>query len=74
MAKKITGQIKLQIPAGQANPAPPVPVTRAATATPTSGMLRSNRTLCSFVGTRTASFCTAAFNRCGFSRLPNGLP
>ena len=24
MAKKITGQIKLQIPAGQANPAPPV--------------------------------------------------
>lgn len=24
MAKKVTGQIKLQIPAGQANPAPPV--------------------------------------------------
>jgi large subunit ribosomal protein L11 len=24
MAKKITGYIKLQIPAGQANPAPPV--------------------------------------------------
>ena len=24
MAKKITGQVKLQIPAGQANPAPPV--------------------------------------------------
>src|SRR5438445_13225401 len=24
MAKKITGQMKLQIPAGQANPAPPV--------------------------------------------------
>ncbi|MDE0839787.1 MAG: 50S ribosomal protein L11, partial [Kiritimatiellae bacterium] len=24
MAKKITGNIKLQIPAGQANPAPPV--------------------------------------------------
>ena len=24
MAKKITGMIKLQIPAGQANPAPPV--------------------------------------------------
>ena len=24
MAKEITGQIKLQIPAGQANPAPPV--------------------------------------------------
>ena len=24
MAKKITGKIKLQIPAGQANPAPPV--------------------------------------------------
>ena len=24
MAKKITGQIKLQIPGGQANPAPPV--------------------------------------------------
>ena len=24
MAKKITGQIKLQIPAGAANPAPPV--------------------------------------------------
>jgi large subunit ribosomal protein L11 len=24
MAKKVTGQIKLQIPGGQANPAPPV--------------------------------------------------
>ena len=24
MAKKVTGMIKLQIPAGQANPAPPV--------------------------------------------------
>ena len=24
MAKKVTGQIKLQIPAGKANPAPPV--------------------------------------------------
>src|SRR4029450_12788828 len=24
MAKKVTGQIKLQLPAGQANPAPPV--------------------------------------------------
>ena len=24
MAKKVTGKIKLQIPAGQANPAPPV--------------------------------------------------
>lgn len=30
MAKKVVKEIKLQIPGGQANPAPPVDVARAA--------------------------------------------